>query len=123
MPDGEPSEIAARMIEAVNTIHSVEVTRATRDTSADGVSVSAGDAIAVADGTLVAAAGTLEEALLAGLSRVVEGAEVITLFVGENGDGPEAERLIGERTLGPVIGVHTGPGTTGVITVSAAVAS
>ena len=63
---------------------------------ADGVAVSAGDAIALVDGTLVAAAGTLEGALLAGLSRVVEGAELITLFVGENGDRLEAERLIGE---------------------------
>ena len=97
VPDGGPSEIAARMIEAVNTMHSVEVTRSTRDTSADGVAVSAGDAIALVDGTLVAAAGTLEGALIAGLSRVVEGAELITLFVGENGDRLEAERLIGER--------------------------
>ena len=97
VPDGGPSEIAARMIEAVNTMHSVEVTRSTRDTSADGVAVSAGDAIALVDGTLVAATGTLEGALLAGLARVVDGAELITLFVGENGDRLEAERLIGER--------------------------
>ena len=97
VPDGERSEIADRMIEAQSAVHSVEVTRSTRDTSADGVSVSVGDAIVLVDGALVAATETLEKALLAGLARAAEEAELVTLIVGAEGSAEEATRLISER--------------------------
>ena len=63
-PEGEPQVTAERMRAAFEGCHCVEVTRSVRDTTTDGVTVSAGDAIAIVDGTLVARAETLEEAML-----------------------------------------------------------
>ncbi len=81
-PDGDQQAIAAEMRQQAEGIRTVEVTYAVRDTSADGVSVSAGDAIAMLDGTLVARSETLEDAMLQGLGRAVEGAELVTVYLG-----------------------------------------
>ena len=110
-PAGEPQAIAGRMREAFEGCHCVEVTRSVRDTTTDGVTVSEGDAIALVDGTLVARAGTLEEALLEGLGRVAGGAELVTVYLGADAP-PDAEervtRLIGEAHSGLEVEVMDG---------------
>ena len=93
IPEGDPPDIARRMREAFAHCHSVEVTRAVRDTVADGVEVAAGAAIAMLDGRLVGSAETLEEALLEGLARVAEGAEIATLYLGADAPPGAAERV------------------------------
>ena len=93
IPDGEPAEIAQRMRDALPGTHCVEVTRATRDTSADGVVVRTGEAIVLVDGTLIASATEPEEALLTGLARVAGDAELVTVFLGADAPAGAAERV------------------------------
>ncbi len=94
VPEGQPEEIAQRMRNALVGTHSVEVTRATRDTSADGVAVRVGEAIVLVDGTLIASAAEPEEALLTGLARVAGGAELVTVFLGADAPQGAAERVV-----------------------------
>ena len=102
-PEGDPPTIARRMREACERCHSVEVTRAVRDTVADGVAVAEGEAIAMVDGRLIARADTLEQALLEGLARVVEGAEIVTLYL-----GADAPPNAGERVRALIEDAHEG---------------
>ena len=82
------------MRDAIEGVRCVSVTRSVRDTKADGIEVADGDAIVLVDGTLIARADSLEEALLTGLAEVAEGAELATLYLGS--DAPaDAEQRIG----------------------------
>ena len=98
-PEGDPTAVAEQMHAAIEGVHTVEVTRSVRDTTADGVTVAEGDAIVIVDGRLVARAATLEEAMLAGLARVAGDAELVTVYLGADA-APDAretvERLIAE---------------------------
>ncbi|MEE8338417.1 MAG: DAK2 domain-containing protein [Dehalococcoidia bacterium] len=86
-PDGDPETVAAAMCQAIEGVHCVEVTRSVRDTTADGVEVAQGDAIVLVDGTLIARANSLEDALMTGLGEVANGAELVTLYLGA--DAPD----------------------------------
>lgn len=60
-----------------------EITRAVRDTSIDGKSISVGDYIAISGGNIVAVSDDPEEAVLSMLKGVdIDLCEIITLFVG-----------------------------------------
>ena len=100
-PDGVAIEIADAMLEAAAQVRSVEVSRSVRTALVDGVDVHEGDAIALVDGRLVAAAPTLEDALLAGLDAAgAAAAELVTLYLGagsEAGAGDGAGALITGR--------------------------
>ena len=95
LPDGDPSEIANAMLEAAARVRSVEVSRSVRAAVVDGVATRAGEAIVLVDGRLVATAGSLEDALLAGLDDArAANAELVTLYLGA--DAPEdADTLSG----------------------------
>ncbi len=96
-PDGEPAEVLAQMTAQLADVRAVEVTRAVRDTTIDGIDVETGDAIALVDGRLVARAESLEEALLAALGPLAAGAEVVTIYLGggtDPGSGEAVKRLI-----------------------------
>jgi hypothetical protein len=79
-----------RMREAAEEAHGIEVTRATRDATIDGIEVRAGDAIALLDGRLVArgadAVGVLEDA-----GARLEGIGIATLYVGQGVSDSDAE--------------------------------
>ncbi len=83
-------ENVARMREAADDAHGIEVARATRDATIDGLTVSAGDAMALLDGRLVARGAdsvrVLEEA-----SAKLEGIGIATLYVGADVTEAEAE--------------------------------
>ena len=60
-----------------------EITRAVRDTVADGQSISVGDYIAISGGSIVAVTDSAEDAVLSMLeTEDIELCEIITLFVG-----------------------------------------
>ena len=83
VPDDDRAALASRVTEAAGAVRSVEVTRAVRDTTADGGAVREGDAIVFVDGRLIAQAATPEEALLAGLAIAVdEGRELVSVYLG-----------------------------------------
>ncbi|MGI8926046.1 MAG: DAK2 domain-containing protein [Tepidiformaceae bacterium] len=72
------------MAAAGAAVVTVEVTRAAAARSADGIAVRKGEAIALVDGSLVAAAPLLEEALTAGLAAAgAADAALITVYSGE----------------------------------------
>lgn len=92
-PEGDAETVAAAMRDAIEGVRCVSVTRSVRDTSADGVQVADGDAIVLVDGKLLARADSLEEALMTGLRTVVEGAELVTLYLGSDAPADAAERV------------------------------
>ena len=92
-PEGEPSEVRSRMTAQLADVRAVEVTRAVRDTSIDGMQVAIGDAIALVDGRLAARADSLEEALLAAIGPLAAEAEVVTIYLGEQTDARSAEAV------------------------------
>lgn len=83
------AENAAAMRRAAAAAHTVEVTRASRATTVAGLPepVAAGQAIALIDGRLEVAAGTLEDALLTAVARLAPGEDAVaTLYFGEGVD-------------------------------------
>ncbi|MFA7248209.1 MAG: DAK2 domain-containing protein [Dehalococcoidia bacterium] len=110
--EGDPAAIANAMLAAMEAVRSVEVSRAVRAVTVDDVSVHEHDAIALVDGTLVAACATLEEALLAGLDRAgAAEAELVTLYIGVGaapGAGASARALIEARFPGVEVEVIPG---------------
>ena len=94
MPDEDRAALASRLTEAAEGVRSVEVTRAVRDTTADGVAVREGEAIVFVDGRLIAQAATPEEALLAGLAIAVdEGRELVSVYLGADAPADAAAQL------------------------------
>ncbi|MGH2499780.1 MAG: DAK2 domain-containing protein, partial [Candidatus Limnocylindria bacterium] len=83
-------EVVAHMTEAATAARGIEVTRATRATTLDGQEVREGDAIALLDGALVAR-GDDEIEVLGEAARRLEGAELLTLYVGAGVDAARAE--------------------------------
>jgi uncharacterized protein len=98
-PEGEREEVRGQMEAQLAGVHAIEVTRAVRDSSADGVEVAAGDPIALVDGRLVGRAASLEEALLAALAPLSAEASLVTIYLGADADptsGPAVQRLIAD---------------------------
>ena len=94
--DGDVAEVAAAMTEVMAGVRAIEVSRSVRTATVDGVAVREGDAIALVDGRMVAACETLEDALLAGLDVAVGGgAEIVTVYLGQDAPPDAAERLPG----------------------------
>jgi fatty acid kinase len=93
-PDGELEAVAEKMIKALDNVETGEITVAVRSVEIDGVKVDTGQVIALLDGKLVAAAGSVEEGCLALLDKAkAEEHELITLFYGENLSHAEANRI------------------------------
>ena len=98
VPSESPESLAESLASAAASVRCVEVTRAVRDAVADGVSVTAGDAIAILDGRLVARAGEIDEALLAGIAHALESddaLELATVYLGVDAPAGSAERVPG----------------------------
>ena len=93
-PEGELEAVAEKMIKALDNVKTGEITVAVRSVEIDGVKVDTGQVIALLDGKLVAAAGSVEEGCLALLDKAkAEEHELITLFYGENLSHAEANRI------------------------------
>ncbi len=89
-----PAKNVAEMSGSFVGVRTVEVTVALSDRVADGIVVKAGQAIALLDGTLVAATSSPFEALEAGLRAAdVEEAELVTVYRGEGADADEGQLL------------------------------
>jgi uncharacterized protein len=82
-PSLRASENAEAMDQAMNAVRTIEVTTAAVDRAADGVTVRAGQGIVLVDGTLIAAAPTLEAAFLKGLAgAAADDAALLTIYTG-----------------------------------------
>jgi dihydroxyacetone kinase-like predicted kinase len=82
-PDLNAEGNADSMRSAITDIRSGEVTTAVRSTTLDGMAVAEGQAIALLDGSLAAAAATANEALIAMLDVAeLEDGSLVTLYRG-----------------------------------------
>lgn len=102
-PDERTKDTLARMQEAYPAVRTVEVTTAARSTTVDGVEVAEGQALALVDDVLVAAASSLLEAAVAGLEQVAEGGSFVTVYYGDGVAEDEALAdvdFLGERFRG-----------------------
>jgi len=89
--DGTPQQRVEKMTEAAGEVSVAEITRAVRDSSADGIEIHEGDFISILDGKIALSAGSVEEALEKTVGVMVENdCEIITVFGGQPaGDGWE----------------------------------
>ena len=93
-PEGDPQKVAKKMEKSIADVRTGEITTATRTVEIDGVNVETGQVIALLDGKLVLAAGSVEEACLGLLEKAdIEDYELITMFVGADYSRSEANRV------------------------------
>ena len=111
-PDLTGEENAEAMRGALDSVRSGEVTTAVRSTTIDGVDVLEGQAIAILDGVLAAAAGEPNEALAAMLDAAgLEDGALVTLFYGAGlavEAAEEAAAAVAERSGDIEVEVHEG---------------
>ena len=106
-PDLEAEANLQAMTAAMDSVRSAEVTTAVRSTTIDGIRVEQGQAIALLDGHLAAAAATPAEALLAAVERAAPGeGSLVTLYYGADVDA-EAARAAADEVAARFAGVET----------------
>lgn len=111
-PDLDGKENAEAMRGALDSVRSGEITTAVRSTTIDGVNVEEGQAIAILDGGLAAAAASPNDALAAMLDAAeLDDGTLVTLFYGAGlaeETAEEAAAAIGARPGGIEVEVHEG---------------
>jgi dihydroxyacetone kinase-like predicted kinase len=93
-PSADAETNAQRMEEALAAVHALEVTRAVRDSSADGREIKAGDVIAIYDGRIRGVGSedlAVIEEVLGGLDAEPE---LITVFRGAGVSDEAAQALV-----------------------------
>ncbi|MBR6332349.1 MAG: DAK2 domain-containing protein [Dehalococcoidales bacterium] len=96
------------MKEAMNNVKTIEVTRAVRSTTVDGIDIQKKQAIGILDGKIVTAQEDLDDALIAAIEKAdVKDAEIITVYYGQEIDAEHAQQLNDrlERQY-PMIGIE-----------------
>jgi dihydroxyacetone kinase-like predicted kinase len=94
-PDGDIETVAAKMINAIKDVITIEVTTATRSVGIDGVSVEKGQVIALVNGKLVVSGESVEEVCLGALAHTCAGNyELITVFRGKDLPLNESNRIV-----------------------------
>ncbi|MBN1305762.1 MAG: DAK2 domain-containing protein [Anaerolineales bacterium] len=92
--DGNLKGVAEKMTTALNTVHTGEITIATRSVEIDGVAVEKDQVIALLNGKLILAAKSVEEACMGLLEEAkTEEHELITLYYGEGLSNSETNKL------------------------------
>jgi uncharacterized protein len=84
-----------RMNEAMQAVHSLEITRAVRDSSANGKEIKTGDVIAILDGQITAVGGEELAVIDEVLSALGDAPELITVYSGEGISASDGESLVG----------------------------
>ena len=91
---GDAAQVAAAMSAAGAAVRTVEVTRAARAATIDGITVNTGDAIALVDGVLAVRADDLETALVDGIRVAAPiNAEIVTVYLGVGSPIDAADRV------------------------------
>jgi fatty acid kinase len=93
-PEGDLETVVGKMNQALGTVKTGEITVATRTCIIDGVSAERGQTIALLDDTLVAAADTVEQAVLE-LLRIAgaEQHELVTMIHGQDLNAGQANQI------------------------------
>lgn len=106
---GDATAVAEAMTEAAAGVRTVEVTRAVRSATVDGVDVTSGACIALVDGRLTAQRDDIVAVAVEGaLAASVEGASLITLIVGGDATAAETTALTaGLQARLPLVEIET----------------
>ena len=95
-PDLDPAENIDAMVRAAADARSGEVTVAVRSTTINGIPIAEGDAMALLDGDVVAAAASPHEALMSLVERAApEDGSLVTLYYGADLTADEAHSAAG----------------------------
>jgi len=112
MPDATLEENEEAMLEAIQEVHTGEITTATRDVNIDDVEVEKGNVIAMFDGKLVYSNHTLEGALFGLLEKAnTDEFERLTFFYGESMTPNQVNQIVDkvrEKYLELDVEVHEG---------------
>jgi DAK2 domain fusion protein YloV len=110
-PAADPDTNCERMKEAMQAVHSLEVTRAVRDSTANGKDIKSGDVIAVLDGQITAVGpeelGVIDEVL----SALDFSPELVTVYRGEGVSASDGDSVVGalrEKHGGVEFELHDG---------------
>lgn len=96
-PDATVEENEANMLEALSYVKSGQVTFAVRDTVMNGIEISEGNIIGIAEKEMVAAGDEVDEVTTRLIENLVdEDTAIITLFYGEDVTEEQAEELRGQ---------------------------
>jgi DAK2 domain fusion protein YloV len=111
-PEDTITENLAAMREALESVRTIEVTRAVRTTSVGGVKVAEGQIIAVVDDQLKHATDSVEDAVLQAIESVTgTGTSLITLYRGGEATEEDSASLaatVRERFPGHEVELHSG---------------
>ncbi|GAA5395837.1 DAK2 domain-containing protein [Streptococcus uberis] len=84
----------ANMTASLSEVTSGSITLAVRDTTIDGLEIHENDYLGMVDGKILVSDANLEGALKATFEQMItEDSEIVTIFVGEDGEVPLAEEL------------------------------
>ncbi len=112
LPEADYETNVREMTEAIGTVRTLEITRATRATRTNGLDIAAGECIGLVDNELLASGGTSEEVAFKLLGRLdTAGAEILTLYHGKATSAEAAAALgkdIKARYAGLEVGVVNG---------------
>ncbi|RME98459.1 MAG: DAK2 domain-containing protein [Chloroflexi bacterium] len=93
----EPAQNVQRMTAAAQDVVTLEITRAVRNTTVNGLPVEAGALIGLVDGKLVSAGQTAASVVLDALSGLAaDDFEIVTLYYGEGASAQEAAGVAGQ---------------------------
>jgi DAK2 domain fusion protein YloV len=93
-PDGELDKVAEKMVKALESVITGEITIATRSVEIDGVAVREGQVIALLNGKLAVSSSSVEHACFEFLEKAkARDYELITLFYGEELKHAEANHI------------------------------
>ena len=94
IPDGDFNLVVEEMNQALDEVHSGEITTAIRNVEVDGVEVQEGQIIALLDGKLISSAQSLEKAGFELLDKVeADQYELVTLFYGADISKQDANQI------------------------------
>jgi DAK2 domain fusion protein YloV len=94
-PTADLDTNAERMQVAMQAVHGVEITRAVRDSSADGKEIKAGDVIGIVDGKITEVGGEYLPVIEGVLNAQPHPPELVTVYRGGEVTETEAEALLG----------------------------
>ena len=96
-PEIEAKNNQEIMNETIETVKTIEITKAVRDTTLNGLDIKEGQYIAIADGEISYRDNKLEETVFASIKKEIdEYSEIITLYYGEDLNEAEAEELVNQ---------------------------
>jgi dihydroxyacetone kinase-like predicted kinase len=94
-PSADLDAVAEKMTRALGTVHTGEITVATRSVEIDGVNVKQGEVIGLLDGKLVTSASSVEQGVLDLLEKAdAAHHELVTLIYGEDTTQNDANHII-----------------------------